>query len=379
MSLLTRYLLRQNIFLNLTILFAGTCLYLLTDLFERLEDFIDAGISVGLIATFFAMKIPMIISQILPAVFLLAFVIQLNILERTKELMALQAGGVSPFVLLRFIILYGVLWAVGQFFFAQVLGVTGDRVAGNIWQSDVRGNDTETITLRNRWLTDYRGDKARVIHIGRAVPNQGHGSGLLVYLLDPSGVKIEEIIRAESFTIDEKYWLLKGVIKQSPASFSTVELDEFVLPIRQNLKGFQIFEKTGSKPSQLPLWELGRTIRQLEKAGSNVEALRTAWHVKLSYAASLVVMGLLALVVSRLTPNIYKAVGGALLLVFVFYSINTFCVTLGEKGLVSPVIAGWFADILLSALSLLWLSIPWLRQKLTPSSAPLQVAADGSP
>ena len=109
MSLLTRYLLRQNLFLNLTILFAGTCLYLLTDLFERLENFIDAEVSLGLMATFFAMKIPMIISQILPAVFLLAFVIQLNILDRTKELMALQAGGVSPFVLLRFILLYGVL------------------------------------------------------------------------------------------------------------------------------------------------------------------------------------------------------------------------------------------------------------------------------
>lgn len=379
MSLLTRYLLRQNLFLNLTILFAGTCLYLLTDLFERLENFMDAGASLGLMATFFALKIPMIISQILPAVFLLAFVIQLNILDRTKELMALYAGGVSPFVLLRFIIVYGILWAVGQFFFAQVLGVTGDRVASTIWQSDIRGNDTQTITLRNRWLTDYRGDRARVIHIGMAVPNKEEGSDLLVYLLDNSGVKIDEIIRAESFTIEEKHWNLKGVTRQSPASFSTVELEELVLPIRQNLKGFQLFERHGSKPSQLPLWELGTNIKQLERTGSNVETLRTAWHVKLSYAASIVVMGLLALVVSRLTPNIYKAVGISLLLVFVFYSINTFCVTLGEKGLVSPIIAGWFADALLFTLSLLWLITPWLRQKISPSAAPLQVAADASP
>ena len=363
MSLLTRYLLRQNIFLIVTTLLAGTGLYLLTDLFERLDDFLEAGVSAKMIVVFFVLKMPMIISQILPAVFLLALVVQLNFWERSRELTALYAGGVSPLVLFRFIIFYGLIWAVGQFFFSQVLGVAGDRAAGNIWQVDVKGNDVESVTLHSRWMTDARDDKIRIIYFSRAIPDKHWGEDLLVYTLDGTGIVIEEILRAESFIIKNKSWELRNATKQSPAAFTTEKLERYELPIRQNLQGFQALEKT-VKPSQLPFWDLGRAIKQLEKSGSNVEVLRTVWHTKLAYAVSIMVMGLLALVVSRVTSNIYKAVGFALLLVFAFYSINTFCITLGEKGITSPPVAAWFADGFLVTLCLFWLSLPWLRRRL---------------
>ena len=363
MKLLTRYLLWQNLFYIFSILLAGTGLYLLTDLLERLDDFLEAGVSLGLVLGFFALKIPLIISEILPAVFLLAFVVQLNLLDRTRELMALRAGGVSPFVLLRFVLVYGLLWAVGQFFFSQVLGVAGDRIAGAIWQEDVKGRDTAGITIQSRWLTDIRDGKTRILYLGMATPNRGTGENLLVYTLDDSGIGIEEILRAQTFTVEDKRWVLKDVVQQTPATFSTVHLEMYELPIRQNLKSFLLLGKYSSNSAQLPLWELGSTIRQLERTGSNVEVLRTAWHTKLSYAASIVVMGLLALVISGLTSNIYRAVGIALLLIFVFHSINTLSVALGEKGILSPGIAAWLADGLLFALSLSWLSLPAVRHR----------------
>ena len=64
-------LVRQNVFLMLTCLGAGVFIYLLTDLSDRLEAFLDAGLGARQILTYFMVKMPLIFSQILPAVFLL--------------------------------------------------------------------------------------------------------------------------------------------------------------------------------------------------------------------------------------------------------------------------------------------------------------------
>ena len=62
MSLLFRYLTKNN---------AMILLPTLTDLFERLDNFIEAGLSVGMVLTYFVVKMPLVISQILPVIFLL--------------------------------------------------------------------------------------------------------------------------------------------------------------------------------------------------------------------------------------------------------------------------------------------------------------------
>ena len=102
MTLLSRYLIRQNLFLLFAILLMSTGLYLLTDFFERLDNFLESGTSAKMVLIFFSVKIPLIISQILPAVFMLAMVAQMNFLQRSRELIALTAGGISPMALVRF-------------------------------------------------------------------------------------------------------------------------------------------------------------------------------------------------------------------------------------------------------------------------------------
>ena len=71
MSLLFRYLTKNNAMILIPTLAVGHGLYVLTDLFERLENFIEAGLSVGMVLTYFVVKMPLVISQILPVIFLL--------------------------------------------------------------------------------------------------------------------------------------------------------------------------------------------------------------------------------------------------------------------------------------------------------------------
>lgn len=359
MSLLVRYLTRQNLFLLSAILLAGVGLYVLTDLFERLDSFLENDNGLALLLLFFSMKIPTIISQILPAVFMLSLVVQLNLLERSRELTALKAGGISPLVLLRFVVFYGCMLGLLQFACAQVLGVAGERTASRIWQEEVRGKVLADEKMQGIWFME----KNSIIHMGTVYPVQKRGMNIVVYTLDETGSSITEIIKAKRFDAsDGKKWRLEEGERLTPATYTATAFTTLELPVRQDLRTFQVAAHSGGiKPNQLSLRELKENISRLERAGSNVEGLRTAWHGKISYACSLVVMGLLALLVSRLTPNIYRAVGLSLLIVFFFYGANTMGMALGEKGVVTPFVGAWMADLFFLLAGLAWLILPEVR------------------
>jgi lipopolysaccharide export system permease protein len=362
MTILSRYLVRQNLFLLFSILLIGIGLYMLTDMFERLDTFIESGAGAAKILTYFLCKSPSIISQILPAVYLLAMVVQLNMLERGRELIALTAGGVPPTAFVRFLLVYGLIWAVGQFLFAQVIGVAGEKASNRIWQEDVRGNAPEEASLKSLWFTE----KNRIVFVKQAWPVQKRGQDILIYTLDATGIGITEIIKAKSFVAEgDAGWLLRDGSRLIPAKYSTTPFETMTVPLTQNLRAFQVGSKSSSiRPNQLSPHELSDIIQRLEQAGSNVEKLRTAWHGKLSYACSLLIMGLLAYGVSRFTSNIYAAVVCSLLLVFFFYALNTFATTLGERGAVPPPVGAWFADIFFCLGGLLWLARERIRRLL---------------
>ena len=354
MSILNRYLTRQNLFLLFTILLVGTGLYILTDMFERLDTFIESGTGVLKILSFFLFKAPTIISQILPAVYLLALVVQLNMLDRSRELIALTAGGVSPTVFMRFILLYGLIWACAQLMFAQVIGVAAEQASTRIWQEDVKGNMLEEASLKGLWFTE----KNHIVHIAVAYPVQKEGEDILILTLDGTGIGITEIIKAKTYAInDDGNWQLTDGSRLLPAEYSSTPFSTYSLFLSQDLRAFQVGAKSSSiRPNQLSLLELSDTINRPEQAGSNVERLRTAWHGKLAYACSLLIMGMLAYIVTRLTGNIYLAVILSLLVVFFYYALNTFCATLGERGLVAPMAGAWFANAFFALCGVLWLS-----------------------
>ena len=65
MNILTRYILRQNLFLLLLICGIGLGVFIFVELFDRLDEFLDAGVGVATIVSYFAYRTPFILSQIL--------------------------------------------------------------------------------------------------------------------------------------------------------------------------------------------------------------------------------------------------------------------------------------------------------------------------
>lgn len=347
MTLLSRYLLRNNLFLLFSILLVGTGLYVLTDLFERLDGFLDASFGFVNIAWFYCIKMPLIVGQILPAVFLIAVIVQFSFMVKAREFVALQAGGVSPLAFLRFVILCGLFWAVAQLALTQFFGIEGDRLAARIWREQVRGNEARETRMHGLWFVE----KNYVVHLGMANPANGTGTEFLAYQLSNDDKRLLQMVRAESFTVKDKAWRLYNATVITPESYGYETRAEMTMPLTQDITAFLAIDP-GTKPTHLPIWSLHRAIADLETSGSNVEVLRTTLHARFAYAASLIVMGVIGLAIVLWRNNVYLAVAVGLLVTFIFYAGTTLFVSLGERGVVSPVAAAWLPVCLFFLLSL---------------------------
>ncbi len=355
-GVLGRYLLRQNLFLLLACLGAGTGIYLLSDLFDRVDDFVSAGLGLGAMLSYFGFKLPVILSQILPAVFLLALVIQLGLLARSRELTALRAGGVSPGWFTRFFVLYAMFWSLMQFGFSQFLGVYGEEQASRIWKEDVRKKQIDRMTLKNLWFRDG----AFIVEVDEGLLAQRKAMGVTIYEFDTESQRLTRILTAPEALVLDEGWLLKKAAALETGSFQTSELGDLLLPLRQDLKSFAVAEQSEDR-TQLPIWRLSAIIKELRESGSNVERLRTAWHSRFSYAFSITVMALLALALCSWSENLYLNIGLSLALVFVQYGIHAVGVTAGNKGVLPPLPAAWAGDVLFSLAAgarLVWVSCP---------------------
>ncbi|QGY41219.1 LptF/LptG family permease [Pseudodesulfovibrio cashew] len=371
-GVLSRYLIRQNIYLMAICLSVGTCIYLLSDVFDRLDDFIRAGLGADTILFYFFVKIPLIVSQLMPAIFLLAMVVQLGVLTRSKEMLALRAGGVSFAWFIRFFVFYAVVWSMGQLVFSQFLGVFGEVEANRIWKEEVRKKQLDELKINDLWFRDG----PFIVLAKEAFPAKSRATDITVYEFATDSQELIRILKAKKALIDDNGWGLLDVQELDTRTFVSVKRLSQFLSVRQNLKAYAAVELKGDK-AQLPLLELSKAIKKLEESGSNVEILKTAWHGKWSYAFSIAVMALLALTLATFSENIYANIGLSLILIFVQYGIHVVGVTAGEKGVLPPFIAAWMGNIVMGGLAsvrLAWVSLPGFQSSLREWMSGLRVA-----
>ena len=340
MSLLFRYIFLRHARLLLLIMGLGVGIYLLTDLVERVDIFIEAGSGIGLILQYFGVRLPSIVAQILPAVFLLATVVTLCLMGHSRELVALHAGGISFATVAVTLVICGVFWGAVQFGCSQFLAAAGERYSQQIWQEEVRKKDLDDRTLDDVWFME----DGWTVSI-KTLRADGSGTGFSAFHVRDGNADVDVIVHAPKVTGSENGWTAVDVVRLYPDSYRRESLPSLTLDLHQDLELF--FSTETSNLQQLPLWQLGDAINQLGAAGSNVDGLRTVWHGKISYAASLVVMALLgAAIVSRFS-NVYIAVAISMAGTFIMYALTMFGESLGQRGALPPFMAAWGPDVLL--------------------------------
>ncbi|NCC26044.1 MAG: LptF/LptG family permease, partial [Deltaproteobacteria bacterium] len=302
MTILQRYLLRQNLTYFLLIFGLSLGIYLLVDVFDRLEKFLNQGVPAGTIVWYFVLKLPLIVTQLLPIVFLLSILIQLGLMSRTRELIALESSALSMGSVIRFFLVWALIWTGIHLFFSQYLGYASDRESTRIWDSEVRNRQVENRTLFDVWFKENR----HMIHLEEVTPSTRTGRGLTVFETAADYGDLRKIVSAEAFSAekDSGPWHLEGVTVVDPLDFSTRTVQAEDLNLATDPATFLVVDPK-TDPEGLSIWQLGRVIEELERSGSGVARLRTVWHMKLAYTFSTICLTLVGLALALSSRNVY--------------------------------------------------------------------------
>src|SRR6185369_2586838 len=95
LSVLNRYLARQFLGFFIPILLSFVFLYIVIDLFDRMDILLRHDATIGEATRYFAFKIPLMITHVTPPAVITSVLLAFGMLGRRNEIIALRAGGVS--------------------------------------------------------------------------------------------------------------------------------------------------------------------------------------------------------------------------------------------------------------------------------------------
>jgi lipopolysaccharide export system permease protein len=354
-TLLNRYIL-LNFIRNLGMIMASfISIYLLIDFFEKIDNFLDKGKSVGLIAQFFLLNIPFIIEQMSPVCILLAGVVTLGVLNHTNELIALKASGIPlrkitlPIIAAAMVCTLLFL-AMSQFILPKTISTTN-----HIWNKEVRGMVPLGIYRNGRYY--YRGEEG-FYSFARPDPNKNFFN-FFSYTTWNEQYEVNKLITAKHAAWSNDTWTLRHGQIQNARGGGMFESEVFqsqqpALPERPDT-----FFVPAYYTKELSLLELYKETRSKSSREETNRAL-AEFYGRISYTMlglPLLLLGLpmLLLVYRKWGRDLSLAIPASCGMAFACWGVWATLQSLAKVSYLNPLIAATSIHVLMGIAGLLLL------------------------
>ena len=356
MKLLDRYLLKVFSKNLLLILATFTAVYLLVEFFESMDNFIETKQPMGLAATYFLLKIPFIVEQLMPISILLAGVITLGILNHHLELIALKAAGVPTTRIVRPIVMGGILFIGLTLAMCQWLLPVTVSTTNKIWYEQVKkGMPKGTIIRKGRFY--YRGTQG-FYSFERPVLTANNFNNFSYAAWD-DGYDLKMLLHAETATWQDGQWhFSRGQIKKRTEnnSYAVKIFDRTTLQLPEDPSHLFVPKYKFDEMSFSELFIRARHAADLED-----DTAWLAFHKKLSYnllGLPLLLLGLpmLLLVHQRWGRDLALAVPASCFLAFLSWVGWGTLQSMAKTAYLPPAVASWTVHVLIGGLGVFFLN-----------------------
>jgi len=346
-SRLSRYLVRLYLVRLAVVLLAVTGFALVFDLLDMGPRVVRrAGGSTWALLAYVPIRLPTLVTELLPMVALVAGLLTASDLLRWRELVAMWGAGVSRLALV------GRLWPVALVVLGGKLLLDDLAVPATVPALRAMGAaDFKTVGLPSGgaiWLKAGND----VLRLPSDAAALGQPRDLLILRLDPQGRLVERIEAARAEPGPEG-WLLREVVRRPAASRPVERLEEFLWPVRIELDQVALMAKL---PRELSIAQLVRVIEADGFGVGGTEGHRTWLQARLAGLVALwATIALPFALVRRLARvgETFALFAKGLAIGFVHLIANGLLLALGELGLVAPALAAWTAPLLFATFVLL--------------------------
>lgn len=345
MRILDRYVIKSFISTLLFSFMALYAIFLIVDMIENLEEFLDNGMGISKIALYYFYFFPEILKLLVPVAMLLSTLFTVGRLSGLNEITAIKSGGISlyrfmaPFIILSILIsgvhLYFNGWVVPK---ANIAKNDIEREYMNKGSSvgsiyDLYFRESPTINLH---MKSYNSDRKEGYNIG------------IEYFTSIENPRLSKSIEANSISWDTttNAWLLKNIILRefNNKSIESVQrLDS--LPLELTLTHSKIVDLKRST-DEMTFDELESYLSLLSSGGRNVDLEMTDYYGQYAFPFANIIVVLFGVPFASVKKKggIAVQIGAALVISFLYliFTKVSQAVVLGT-GL-DPIIAGWFAN-----------------------------------
>ncbi len=320
-------------------------IYLAVDFFERIDNFMEASVAFPTALKYFFLKIPFIVSQVCPIAVLLAILIQLGIMNKNNEILALKSSGVSTDFLLKPVIAVGIVSSIVLFLFAEVIVPVTITSANRIWQHKVKKQSAVTLKRDNLWIKG----RNYICHIKHYDQVTSTIYGITINYFDDSFKLIKKIDAKKGVYFKDK-WKFFNFMEQiigkdnKPSKINFVDQD--YVPI--NFIPEDLLEII-KKKSDMSIVELYGQIKKIEAEGYDATSYRVDFLAKIAFPFVCLIMSIIGIGIStndKFNPGVAVNVLTGIGSVFIYWIVYSFCLSLGYGGILPPVVSAFAADLI---------------------------------
>lgn len=316
-------------------------LFMLGDFTERLDQYLDRGLTRTQIALSYFYKLPEYFQYAFPIAALVATVFTIHSMTRHHEIVAAKAGGISFHRVMAPLVVLGVLLTGAALALSEIVP-RGNRIAAQIQRAE---GPSRT------WRSDfvYRSETGLSWQVARLTASDGRMTGLVLER-PPTADEPALHVTAESATWAEGHgWMLNVGHMRTLLADSTehsVAFERMAMPAMTE-RPEELLE-VPREPEEMTYSEIARLAGILERTGGNA----TEWLVRRGQLLSVPVATLIIILFGAPLATSSKrggtafGIGVSLLTVIVFTMMLKFAGAMGEAGAISPWSAAWIPNIL---------------------------------
>ncbi|MCE1188836.1 MAG: LptF/LptG family permease [Ignavibacteria bacterium] len=345
-KLIDRYLVKQFLLTTLFGLMAFIVLFIVVDLMENLDDFIDAHVTISIVVKYYLLFIPEIIKLMLPVSMLFASLFTTGKMSNQNEITAIKAGGISLYRFMMPII-------VVSFFICGLAVYFGGYVVPAANRNKAR---LEMTYLKRHYFAAganlyFQDSQTRIVNIGYFTEENNKAVQVGIQEFDKNDVtKLVWRMNAQSMVYDTvaNIWTAYNITERRFNRFNEEVQQIPAKPFRDlQFKPKDLLVKQ-QKPEQMNLTELRSSIVSQRNAGTDPTYLLIEYYSRFSFAMTGLIVVIFGLPFSadKRRGGMAIQVGVNILITFIYLVMLKVVEAFGKNGALNPLMTAWFVNFL---------------------------------
>jgi lipopolysaccharide export system permease protein len=361
MKIIDRYLIKQFLLTIIFGLLAFTLIFVVIDMMENLDDFIDQNVQLIIILNYYLVFIPEIIKLITPVAVLFAALFTAGKAANLSEITAIKASGVSLFRFMLPFLITTLFVALLSIYFAGYVVPHANTVKVNLERKYL--NRGFVFMGSNIFFKDSPTKIVNIAYFDNT-QNQAHRVSIQEFDIANPTVMISRV-DANTMTYDStaRNWVVEygakrffSSSKESASYFNQLTISDL------NFHPEDLASKQ-QKPEEMNLDELKRLINSQIREGTDPKSTLIEYYSRFSFSmASIVVVlfGIPLAATKRRRGGLAVQIGINILVTFVYLVFMKISQAFGKNGALDPMLTAWFANLVFLIAALI--NLPRMRQ-----------------